>query len=246
MSARETPTILANLIVQETARNRKAARMTWILGLVFVAILTAYMTGLLYLVRGILEPTTAARMIAQKVEADIPALMRDLEQQLRHEATPLANEFSRQIMSCMPQVRLAAQDQIDRTYQEWLPVMRDEMAQAIHSYVVAHRKDLEALYAAQKEPGFAKVFVDDLTAQIVAELNRHLRENGSQHDLVYVHDVSLNVMKDINRQLTMLMTRKAEEMTRSERLQRRLIVSWVQVLNELLQQRAASKPATVE
>lgn len=247
MNETKTDTMeLRNFLKQQITANKKSTKVTWLVGIVLALIVVCYMSGLLYLVRGILVPATAARMIAQSIEGNIPAMMSDLETSIKGQAAPLADTCSKKAMAYLPKLREEAEYQIDLTYQQWLPLLREEIRSTVHAYVVEHKDELKEIYATQKEPGFAKAFVDDMADKLVSDLNSRLCAEQSGHDLNYVRKASLNYLMDINVQLSNLIKMKASEMTRSERLQRRMIVSWTHVVDELLQQQRRGEEGSLE
>lgn len=236
---------LESFIQEQTARNFRAARLTWTVGLLFVLFLATYLGGVIYLVHGILEPHTTARMIVRNVEADLPAFMQELEVSLRGEAAPLAADAGKAILDAMPQARIAAQAQIDRAYTDILPALRDDARGAIHDYVVAHEAQIREVVAAHKEKEFAQSFVANLTHDVARDLGKQLATETHGASLDYIRMASLDALKDINAQIAALVTKKAEEMTRGERLQRRLIVSLAQGLDELSCARSREKAALI-
>jgi hypothetical protein len=227
-----------DFLKQQIISNRKSTKVTWLVGIIAALLVVCYMSGLLYLVRGILEPATGARMIVQAVEGNIPAYERDLEQLLKDQAVPMADTFSKTATAYLPKLRKQAEEQIDLTYQQWLPLLREEIRSTVHAYVIEHKEELQFIYATQKEEGFAKVFVEQLSDQITADLNNRLCAEQPGHDLAYVKAASLNYLQDVNINLANLMKMKPEQMSRSERLQRRVIVSWTAAIDELLLQKS--------
>jgi hypothetical protein len=226
--------------------NRKSTEITWFVGLILTVLVVCYMSGLLYLVRGILVPATAARMIAQNIEGNIPAMMSEIELSVKGQAAPLADTCSKMAMAYLPKLREEAENQIDLTYQQWLPLLREEIRSTVHVYVVEHKDELQEIYATQKEPGFAKVFIDELADKLAKDLNNRLCAEQPGHDLNYVRKFSLNYLMDVNEQLSNLIKMKASEMTRSERLQRRMIVSWTRVIDELIQKQRNGEEGSLE
>jgi len=220
---------------EKIAANRKATKATWVVGIIVLVLIGTYMAGLVYLIKGILEPMTAARMIGMNIEASLPSVLNETELSLQQQATPLANALSDEIMAAMPQMRKEAEEQIDLVYDQLLPLMREEVRSVVLSYVIEHEQELHDIYAAQKCEGFAEAFVDNVMADLTKALNRELSTATRGHDLEYVSATSLSTLEDINEQLTRLIKTETESMSRSERLQRRLIVSWVHVLDDLLQ-----------
>lgn len=225
---------LKQFLNEEIDRNKKAIRTTGIVGLIVILLVACYMFGTVILVRSMLEPMTAARMIGEQIELNLPSVLNETEQALQLHAPVLANTLSQSVMDALPKVRREAEKQIDSSYQELLPLIRQEMLSTFHTYVNDHREEITDYYETQKSPDFAKFFVDEVISEMTGSLNRELRQDSRGRDLVHVQVASLNALKEVNEELSRLLQMKPEEMTRSERLQRRLIVTWIQALDELL------------
>jgi hypothetical protein len=199
------------------------------------------MTGMLILVRGMLEPMTAARMIGLHVETHLPSALDGTEEALKQQAVPVANALSERIMATIPLLREQGEKQIDSTYMVRLPCLREEIRGVVQCYVRDHEEEFELVYRTQKEAGFAEVFIETVTAEAVNSLNKQLRADHGERDMKYAHSVSLQALEDINTELVRLISLNTEGMSRNDRLQRRLIVTWMHVLDEILNKRNAGQ-----
>ncbi|MBN1675859.1 MAG: hypothetical protein JXR37_32750 [Kiritimatiellae bacterium] len=232
----------SDFIVEQIARNQKAIRATWIVGIILLGLVTCYMSGLVLLVRSMLEPKTAARMIGIHVEENLPSVMNGLEDALRDQAVPLANSLSSAIITTLPNLRQHGENQIELVAKEMLPLLREEIRSTLHAYVEAHEEQIRDFYQTHKSPEFAEVFIDMLVQETAKSLNKELL--AGQHGLKHVKSAALQGLKDINAELARLLNMSAEKMTRSERLQRRLIVTWLHAVHEACRKaNAATTPA---
>ncbi|NQT94722.1 MAG: hypothetical protein HQ559_18340 [Lentisphaerae bacterium] len=226
----------------EVATTSRKARMTWIVGLLLVALLAVYLGGVSLLIRGMLEPRTAARMIAMQAEETIPQLLLETEVGLQAQAPFLADSLSKQLMKAMPALREEAERQIDATYEEVLPHLRAELGVTLHQYVEAHDEEIRDFYDAQKVEGFEHAFLDAVVDDTLAALDKEIMMKSEGRGIDHAITAALAGLTDIDGQLNTLLVKGEDEMTRSERLQRRLIVSWLRVVEDLMrqQQRAVS------
>jgi len=224
---------LDGFLEQEVARLGKKTRLTWIGGIGVLVVLVVYMSGVLGLVRGMLEPRMLARMIALHVEESMPTVLYETEQGIEKQAPVVANAISEQIMQAIPRVREEAEKQIDLACDEMLPLLRDEANETIRAYVAAHAEELDEIYSSARLPEFGEAMVDAVVNDLAVELDARLTV-ASGHNLAYVGARALEMMQDINGQLVFLLDKDSGAMTRSERLQRRLIVTWIHVFQEAL------------
>jgi hypothetical protein len=237
---------MRDFIRAETEKLRRSARLTWAIGLVVTVLVGCYMSGLVILVKGMLEPMTAARMLAMSVEDALPSILQETERSLRDQAVPLANSVSQSVFAYMPRLRLEAQKQIDLTYQEFLPLLREEIRTNLQEYMKEHGQEISDFYGEHKAEEFPPAFVDAIVEDLVADLSRRLSQDSGGKGLEYIHGATVEMMRDMNSELTRLLNLRTDQMSRSDRLQRRLIVAWVQALDEVMQKRAQmASPAPV-
>lgn len=237
---------LNRFLKEQIVRNKRAARTTWIIGGIVVVLVTCYMSGLVVLVRGILEPMTAARMIGQYIEQQLPSILSGTENALQQQATPLGNALSDRIITSLPKLREEAEKQIDLTCEQFLPLLREEIRSTVRCYMEEHADEISDFYGAHKGEEFAEFFIDSIMVEVADSLNKQLREVSGEYDLDYIRSASLTILNDINGELSRLLNLSAEEMTKSDRLQRRLIVAWVQALDELLRSRRVGEIPAVK
>lgn len=238
---------LKQFLNEEIDRNKKTIRTTWIVGVIVVLLVACYMSGTVILVRSMLEPMTAARMIGEQIELNLPLVLGETETALRSQGPVLASMLSRSVMDALPAVRREGERQIDLSYQEMLPLMREEMRSTLRTYINDHREEITDYYETHKSSEFPKFFIDEVVSDLTGSISRQLRQDDSGgRDLVHVRAASLNALKEVNEELSRLLEMKPEQMTRSERLQRRLIVTWVQTLDELLCSQNLEVPPALE
>jgi hypothetical protein len=88
-------------------------------------------------------------------------------------------------------------------------------------------------FAEHHEPGMAEAFIDQLSADLVADLDEHLVRDGGEgvHQLV---DVSLGALEAIDNRVETLASKDPADMTREELLHKELMVLCLHVLDDLL------------
>lgn len=226
---------LAEFIAAETRENLKAARLTWIVGLVIMALVTCYMSGLLLLLRSMLDPQISANMIRQQVEGQaVPALLSSLEDSLKAQAPTVANALSKGIMSSFRALRAEAEDQIKVTHHQLLPLMKEEIRTQITGYVAENEAELKQIYTDQKVEGFSKIYIDHLTKQLTTDIEAHIAQQSNLDGLQGVEAKTLAYLEDVQGGLDSVMSKPDAELSRSERLQRRLIVAWLRIFEDKL------------
>lgn len=237
---------LSEFLKDEITRNRKATKATWIIGIIVLFLVTLYMHGLVVLVRGMLEPVTAARMIGMNVEESLPLILTETEKSLKDQAIPLANALSNRLTESLPKLRKEGERQIDLTHKEFLPLLREEMRSGIRDYMLEHTEEINELFETHKGPEFAELFVDTIMSDMATSLESELWDGCRTNNLEHIKANSLKILNDINEELLRLINMSDTEMTRSDRLQRRLIVIWVKALDELLDRKCIEEPSATQ
>lgn len=239
MSDKNASNDLALFIEERIAANRKSVRMTWVVGLILAVIAACYMSAILFAFKTALEPMTAARMIRDTVEQNVPTVLSGIEENLKNQAIPIAEGLDKAILDALPKLREEAQAQIDLTYQQFLPLLKEEIRSTVKAYVIEHEEELRTLYKEHKSEEFVKEFVDEISREIAVSFDSYLKSQNVRGGLAHVDRTVLTYVQDLDTVLKDLAGKKAEEMSNSERLQRRLIVSWLQLFSEKMKAKEA-------
>ena len=228
---------LSAFLKQETARALRAARTTWIVGLALFLFAIGYLTALLALIQGMLDPKITACMVAQRLDAALPAMMLEAEASLRNLAPAAAEALSARAMEAMSEVREEAERQIDLTYEQVLPLMEIELRQTVRAHVDAHADEIRNFYRVHQQPDFPDQFLQAIAQDAMSSLDRASGGGFAARRPGYFADAVLQALATVNAQIETLRDKPTEQMDRSERLQRRLIVAWLRVIEEAIRQR---------
>ena len=244
---KETETIrddtLVNFLREEIANQAKRNRTSWIAGLVVLVLIGGYLTYVGTFIRNqVLNPTHAAQWVAYMTSHNLPGVLSKTERSLRDQAPEVCDKLIGSLVSVPRYVGDEAQKHIDMVADDMLPQLEAELSSALLAYVDAHADDAKDFFAQHQEPGMAEAFVEQLTADVIADLDAEMiRDSG--HGVNHVVDSTLGALEAIDQQLETLSTKSPEEMTREELLHRELIVLCLRVLDDLLeQQRATGEP----
>jgi len=234
---------LVKFLREEVASQEKRNRTSWIVGLIMLALIGGYLTYVGTFIRNhVLNPTHAAQWVAYMTAENLPVVLSKTERSLRDQAPELCDKLVGSMVDVPRYVGREAQKQIDLVADEMLPQLETELSSALLAYVDAHEDDATEFFAQQLEPGMAEAFINQLSADVIADLDTELmRDSG--HGVNFVLDTTLGALEAIDQQLETLSTKSPEEMTREELLHRELIVLCLRVLDDLLnQQQATGEP----
>ncbi len=224
---------LQHEIAQQKERNQRAT----VLSVMIIVLVTVYMSFISYSVStNFLDPTSAAQWLSYVAEENLPEFMEDTQRELTTQAPAAADHLMTGLILNVPgYVADRAREQIDSVVDEQLPYIQEEMQTVMLTFLADSLADSESLLQIQKDPAFAKVFVDQLVTDVTAALDTELKKQGV-HGLSDVMSVSLAALETINGQLAQLESTEAGVLTYEDELQRKLILSCLQIMDELLGQ----------
>ncbi len=223
---------LAQFLKKKIAHNERAAKVTWIVGLIVFLLVTCYMSTVVLVVRGMLQPVIAANMIRQRVEANLPLVLTGMEHSLTQNAPAAANRTSEAVLAMIPDLRKKAEALIDKAVERDLPDLRSEMRKTVRVYLEQHADEFAVLRDAHSEPEVAKIFVEDMAATMRNSIDAGLRDEWGDAAGSNLEVTSLIVLTNIRDELSKLIETETDLLTEEERLKRRVIVTWIQMLNE--------------
>jgi hypothetical protein len=224
----------------EIALAEKKNRMTIIVGALMLVIIGGYMTFIGSFVRNeVLNPKTAAQWVSYMTQQNLPVILVQTEATLKEQAPTAADQMVGSLLQVPTLVGNEARKQIDFVVDEMLPQMETELDSTVQSYFDAHVDDAAEFFAEHHEPGMAEAFIDQLSEDLVADLDQHMIRDGGKgvHHLV---DVSMGALEAINRRVETLATKDPADMTREELLHKELVVLCLHVLDDLLIEAQAS------
>ncbi|MGF1451013.1 MAG: hypothetical protein ACFB21_02930 [Opitutales bacterium] len=220
----EQTTRLVTFLQDEIKKAKRGVTMTYSFGLIVCLILGGYMAWALYnLNQTVLDPEQLAMFIGDSAEEQVPGLVSELENYLIDTADDQAEELSNRFLELAPQIFAAARNQIDATYQEDLPLISAEFSTIIREYLRENEEALKAFAEANSNEEFAEFFISELMAELETQLNAWMAEEFEGRDLSYVQENIRLAMMAMNEKLEELIEKPVEELTRQERMQRRIL-----------------------
>ena len=113
-----------------------------------------------------------------------------------------------------------------------IPALRGELEGAIEAHFEAHGDDIKAFYEGHDDDNLAaRYVVNGVVASVMATLDDELRVMTGDEGLYDIRHASLNSLRKINDQLENFVNKRSYQLTREERMQRRVIVTWLRALN---------------
>ncbi len=237
---------LAEFIRRQIDINRKATKNTWIVGIILLAVVTCYMSFSLYMLRSILVPQTAARMIAQSVEANLPSAIDEGGRALKLQAPLFADAVSERLMSALPAFRKRGEKLIDLACDDMLPLLREEIRSSVDTFMDLHRDEIVAAFEGQTEDGMPEQVVEELLSDVRTSLNEALREGCDGQDLTVLRESTYDALFDVREELARLNSLTPDKMTEEDRLERRMIVTWLVALDEITWAKDAGAEPRIE
>ncbi|MDA0322059.1 MAG: hypothetical protein O2923_05000 [Verrucomicrobia bacterium] len=105
---------LTAFLQEEIASQKKRNKMTWLVGLVLVAVLSLYLGSIGHFVKkDILEPARLAQWVACQMQENMPSIMADTEKALIAKAPEVADEAVAGLMEIPSLIAYEARGQID-------------------------------------------------------------------------------------------------------------------------------------
>ena len=221
---------LKDFLISETESLNKKTKTTFIIGVIFIAVIISYMSFILWMVSTLLEPQNAAIMITQQVDANLPKFYLEAERALSLKAPVLANQMSEVFLNTIPELRKSAENQIELTFKEIVPYVSRQFEDMITDYIILNADSLRAL----AEESTIDEFIDHLTNVLITQFSESMgREIESQYgnrNLVYFRENSLLTLETMNTHLENLLHADISTMDRRHQLQRRILADITQKL----------------
>lgn len=226
---------LISFLKEEKEKNEQATKKTMLIGGLFGVFLFCYLFWLNGAIRGMLNPEDLAAVVYGQVDENLPNIISQLESGAALQGPVLAKRVSAQLASIAPSMRVEGEMAVDRIF-GYLPVVNEEMKNALEAFAVEHKKDIGELVEANGIEPFAVEMIDLLFEKVAIELNTEFQADSPGQDLVYLHTRSLDELKSINSRLEDLLKKQPYKMSRSELIQKRLIGLMMSVLDDTLKE----------
>ncbi len=219
------PENLEEFLKNEIEANKLSYKRTMMFGSTAVVCLAIYLTWLHTSVRAnFFNPPVVAAFLAGTIEDHLPGVLGRTEAEMMRGAPKTVSDLSDKIISEVPKARKMAEQQIENVYQQ-LPLLREMLNVAIHTYFEEHRAELKEFAAAHNDQEFVRHFTTHVLAEMQKEMRHHFVASTA-FDLAKIRAQTLEQLTLLNERLKVLAEKSPYHMTRQELVARRLVAVW--------------------
>ncbi len=235
---------LALFLRDQVAVSNKKLRTTWIVGSIVVLLVVGYMSILLWIVRGFLDPWVAARTIASGVEKNMPILLNSMENSLAQKAPDIAEGISQKAVASLPVIRQQAEKQIASVAEDVLPSVGLKMGDLIREHIQGHRQEIAEFVKTHKDAEVAKYFLDTISSDAVSSLDDILQDQEPGKGVNYLQAAVVNGLSETKGKILDLSQKKPSDLSHVELLQRKLLASLIHAIQDAKHQIETAAAAT--
>lgn len=179
----------------------------------------------------VLNARNGASFIARSVDAEIPGMIEKLEVEAKSYARPLARQSSENMSVLIPAISDAGKKHVDQL--EFTLVKLEEVADmVIDVYFEEHGDDIKAFVDANGGEKFLETFLTESMDQFIEDIEVSMAMAYDGTDIEALNKDSVDFLHNLSHEMKRLGTKDRFDMTHGERLQRRLIVAWMQMLQQ--------------
>ncbi len=223
---------LASFLKEQVESNTRKVRNTWVIGAVVVLLVVGYMSFLLWMVRGYLDPWTAAHTVASLAERNVPIVLSQVENSLRAQAPQVVDDMCKQAKACLPELRIQAEKQIDAIHESVLPGMGLQLAECLEEAIQEHKGDIAEFVKTHKDADAVKYFIDTIASDVVKSLDDVLQMETPGMGVNYFQAAMITGLQETKAKLVALSAKKDSEMSRVEALQKKVLITLVNALRD--------------
>jgi hypothetical protein len=235
-------TLVREFFVQEIARNRKATRNGLIAGAVLGLILIGYCTALLVMINKIVNPKELAEFVQNQAVLMLPTAKRDLSGALKAAAPEVIKGVVDEVVAVFPQLREFAEGELKKITSEATNTAKAEL-DAVYGEVVASAKAKVIEWDKAGQPASSQIFLDELKKQIDAQITSRITSKPEESVFAKL-DATYQQLVTIEKKLRRLANEK--DPNRSEVLEKRLIQSWMLMLEDAVVDVDSNDEGTVQ
>lgn len=214
---------LIAFVNEEIKRTRRGVSLTYTYGIVASVIIAIYMGWVLMQINTALEPSMLSGLTAEFAKDNIPQFIEESKNSLLERAPKDADNISKQFLNLVPQYREEGEQLLDRTHQEMVPFISQEMQTYIKTYVDTNADALKQFAEENENEGYAAVFVESMIEELDTQLNRHLALEYEGRSLDYFHENLTLSLLAMDETLDELVNADVADMDRRQLLRRRLL-----------------------
>lgn len=214
---------LVELINEESERNQRTTKTTWVVGAILVVAVFIYMSWILSTVRNeILTPQGIAEMAAGVADENVPKYLSSIEQDLKAKAPVLANQSADELIRLFPTVREEIEGVIEAS-EKMIPDFSASMSDGLRGYLQTHADEIRAFYKAHDERKFAQYIVDHIYETFTTDLDNSLKATFNGQGIEDFNNESLDLLSNINEKIQRIAKKPLRNLSKREVQEIRLI-----------------------
>lgn len=222
---------------REIRKDRRSRWITLIVGVILTCAVFAYMWWLHGLVRDNVTPRNLAATVEGYTREVLPGLGVELARSLKAAAPDVARELRTTFTNdVLPELRALGEEQLVGIASEAIAVADEQLVATITTVVREHQAEIRAHAMSETSVG-PNPLAQSLEAALRTELTRRTTEQPGE-SLYAQLEQSKRQLRAINEKLRALAQKK--QLTRVESLEKRLITSWMVLVDEKV--KAAGEP----
>jgi len=223
---------LEDFMRSEIERTRKGIGTTYIFGGIVAILIALYMTFILNMLKEATNGQFLAIAVRQQIEAAAPEMISSGEEALAAEAAVLANNLSNRFLEIIPELAQTGKESIDATYSEVIPYVADEVSAIVRDYIRFNEAEIREFADSHSIEQFAREFTRQVMDEFATQMDKRMKETTGGEGLAYFNDNLLVSLQAMDGTLEELLETPADQLTRRERLQRRILARLVTTVTE--------------
>lgn len=217
---------LADFLSTEIMRQKKQTRRTWLIGIPVVFFVMGYMTWMSYKMKTLVfVPEHIALFIAQGVDREAPRVIADTEKQIIASAPAVARTLNNELHVMISDLELIGTSQVEAVHL-MLPHIDSATKKAIDDYFMERGEEVKKTYELHGADQFASEIVRTIFKNVNEDLKSRVQLPYNETVARGPAAVSLAFLSKIHEHLDALASKNVRTMSESERLERRVILSW--------------------
>jgi hypothetical protein len=220
--------LVREFFVQEIARNRKATRTGLIAGGIIGVIVLGYGIAMLSMLGTILNPRELAEFVHNQAVLTLPAAKRDLSGALKAAAPEVIKGVVEQVVTVFPQMREFAESELKKITNEATHTARAQLDEVYREVLRSAKAKVVEWDAAGQAPN-SQIFLDEIKKEIDAQIANRITDKPEESVFAKL-DATYEQLTTIEKKLRALASDKSP--SRSEVLEKRLIQSWMLLLED--------------
>lgn len=212
----------------EIEKNKKSTRMGLIVGGVLGALLLVYFVMLMNMVNTITDPDELADFVGNQASMMLPETQKGLSDALQAAAPELIGSVVDEVVKLFPELRKFAEDELKKLTTEALKTAKTQLDEVYREVLVSAKARVVELEAAGQRPS-PQIFLDELKKEINTQITNKITSRPEESVFVKLektHEQLVRIEKKLRR------LAKNDDPNRSELLEKRLIQSWMLMLED--------------